>query len=410
MLRKSALIVVFTLFVPVAAVRGQSPGDPATGDLMKVCGAYSASQVVFVGRAEPPVTFHLSGEAEIEKARQNLIRTEAEVAHLRDTLESPERWEREREFALRIVHAQAEVSMRRAMYPRPMDLTLIPVSVEQAFRGVTESTMMLHRMDPSMTLEPGELYLISGMRSKILIPHFPEMPDLGGVIEYVDPARVTPVALARRDLQFLASTASGATVIGTLQMHSWGDGPSDPMAGVRIVVSSGTRAVETTTRADGSFIVSGIGPGRLEIRPILRGDLTVDNRAALTFQIEEGGCHAVQLTAALNGRLRGRILSATGNSLKGVEVVLYGMDSSGGLGSSNRPRISVRPNEDGTFEFYGVPPGSYLLSAGLEKMEDGKRRYLNTFFPGTSDVTAAVPVVIGKATQHDGFDFLVTTE
>jgi hypothetical protein len=43
-------------------------------------------------------------------------------------------------------------------------------------------------------------------------------------------------------------------------------------------------------------------------------------------------------------------------------------------------------------------------------MEDGRRRYLTTFFPGTPDEAAAVSITIGKATKHEGFDFPVTTE
>jgi hypothetical protein len=145
------------------------------------------------------------------------------------------------------------------------------------------------------------------------------------------------------------------------------------------------------------------------VRPLLPKDLTVVNKSASTIEIRKGGCKTVYLTAALNGRVRGRILGASGTSLDGVELVLQGVDSSG-LSSSHQPRTSVRPNGDGTFEFSGQIPGSYILSAGVARVEDGKKRYLVTYFPGTPDRSAAIPVVIGEATQHSGFDFLVTTE
>jgi hypothetical protein len=404
-------MVVFTILVPIHSVRGQSPGDPtAAREFIKACDAYGESQVVFVGRVEPPVTFHISGEPEIEKARQNVIRTEAEVARLRASLDVTTSLEREAEFRLRIIQAKAELNKRRAIYPPPYDLTLIPVSVERVLRGATEPTLMLRRTGPAMKMEPGELYLIRGYRWKNLIPPFPEMADLGGVDEYIEPAHVTPVALAQHELEFLASSGSGATIMGTLRMHSFGDLAGDPLTGIQIAVSSGTHVVETMTRADGSFIVSGIESGRLEIRPLLHGDLTIVNKSALTIQIGEGGCKRVYLTAALNGRLSGRISSTTGTALDGVTLVLQGVDSSGRMGGSHSPRISVRPNEDGTFEFSGVPPGSYSLSAGLERIEEGRRRYLTTFYPGTPDEAAAVRIAIGKATKHEGFDFLVTTE
>jgi hypothetical protein len=159
MLRKSALTVVIAIVV-LASAHGQSPANSNNAsDYVAVCDAYGESGLVFVGRAEAPVTFRISGEAEIEKARQNLIRTEAEVARLRASLDLKTRFEREAEFALRIIEADSELRMRQNMYPPPCDLTLIPVHVEQAFRGVTEPTLMLRPVDPSMSMEPGELYL-----------------------------------------------------------------------------------------------------------------------------------------------------------------------------------------------------------------------------------------------------------
>jgi hypothetical protein len=103
-----------------------------------------------------------------------------------------------------------------------------------------------------------------------------------------------------------------------------------------------------------------------------------------------------------------------GTSLEGVELFLDGGISSAGPGlismTHHAPRSNVRPNEDGTFEFSAVFPGSYVLYARLERMTDGKTRYLTTYFPGTPDLASARPIVVGRATLHDGFDFQVTTE
>lgn len=415
MLRKSALIAVLAIVGRVASVHGQSPVTPdIASDFIKFCGDYG-SELVFVGRAEAPVTFRVSGEAEIEKARQNLIHTEADVARLRASLDLYTRLERNAEFEIRLIEAGTEFRKRQNMYPPPHDLTFIPVHVEQIFRGVTRQTLMLRQVDPSKRMEPGQLFLITGHRSTNVIPPFPEMSsELVGLDEYVDTERVTHVALAPQELRFLASSVSGATILGRLRMHSFGHGASAPLSGVRIVVSSGTQVVEATTSEDGSFTVTGIQSGRLAIKPVLQEDLTVVNKSALTIDVREGGCTGVYLTAALNGRLRGRIISATGTSLDGVKLVLHGVDPSGpiggGLGGSHLPSSSALPNQDGTFEFSGVSPGSYVLSAWLEKMTDSKRRDLRTYFPGTPDMAAAQPIVIGRATQHDGFDFLVTTE
>jgi len=394
---KTVLIVALTILAPAASVYGQ------------VCSAYGNSETVFVGRAEAPLTFHMSGEREIERARQTLMDTEAEVARLKSSLDFWTRMERHTEFEMRLTEARTELQMRRDMYPSPYDLTVIPVSVERAFRGVTEPTVMVLQKS-RVRMEPGELYLIGGGRSNNLMPPFPEMSDLVTFVDYVETQQVTPVAAAQQELALLASPAPGATIVGELRMQTYSDGMRLPLGAVRIVVSSGTDLVETTTTEDGSFALSGIAPGLLDIMPLLPEDLTIVNKSALTVQVEERGCAALPLTAELNGRLRGRIISATGNSLEGVQLVLHAVDSSGHPRGSRSPRTTVRPDEDGRFEFSGQPPGSYVLSVWVETIADGTRRYLTTFYPGTHDLAAAAPIVIGRATQHDGFDFLVTTE
>jgi hypothetical protein len=382
--------------------------------LAEVCNTYGQTKVVFVGRLGEPATFHMSGQPEIEKARQNVIRTETEVARRRASLARKATFEEEREFAIAIITAQDEFARQRTIYPPPYDLTLFPVVVEQPFRGVTEPTLMVHPADPSLKMQPGELYLISGERSNNYIFAFPELAKLVPVDEYVETARATAVTSALQELRFFTSTAGG-TVLGTLTDRS-----GTPLPGIRIVVSAGTAVRETTTIEDGSFIASGIESGVVTLKPLLNDDLGVVNTSALTFQIVEGGCKSVDLIAALNGRVSGRIISAAGKPLNRVEVVLQRVDikqldqrrlAAGFIiESPGQTREFVRANEDGTFHFSGQTPGDYLLSATLEILMDGKARSLTTFYPGTPDAAAAVPITIGRATQHDGFDFLVTTE
>lgn len=337
------------------------------------------------------------------------------MARLNASLDIKTRFERAAEFALKIIEARAQFEIQRAKYPPPYDLTLIPVQIEQAFRGVSTSTLMLGRVPPTMKLQPGESYFITGHRQPDAVTGFPGHTDIFE-FEYVVPIRVTDVASARQELGFL--TSGTATILGNLRMHSYGGEFGAPLSGVRILVSSGTHVVETVTSDDGSFAVSGLQRGRLELNPVLDEELIVVNKSALIIDAREGGCTAVRLTAALNGRVRGRVFSAAGTSLKGVHLVLrefeplMGFHTPAGhmIFTSHSTRMSTRPNEDGTFEFSGVFPGSYVLSAGVERITDGKRRYVTTYFPGTREVTSAQPIVVGKARLHDGFDFLVATE
>lgn len=163
MLRQSALIAVFTVALPVASVHGQQAAPGTGNDLIAVCEAmgeaFSHAELVFIGRAQPPVKVRISGEAEIEQARQNLVRVEAEVAQLRASLDPQTRMKREREFAIRVIDAHAELTYLQAYYPPPENLTLIPVHVEQQFRGEIPPTLMLRGTPPPdvLKIEPGAL-------------------------------------------------------------------------------------------------------------------------------------------------------------------------------------------------------------------------------------------------------------
>jgi hypothetical protein len=192
------------------------------------------------------------------------------------------------------------------------------------------------------------------------------------------------------------------------------DRPSQVLASFSRRVAAKT---ETVTKEDGSFAVSGIPAGRIEIRPVLAADLIVVNKSALTRDLRDGACDRVQLTAAVNGRVRGRIIGESGSSFKGVTIHLnsinltqFQLSPDVYVSHSHAPRLEVRPAEDGTFEFFGVPAGTYLLTASVPQMVDGKERRLVTFYPGASEQSSATPLTVGEATQHDGFDFVVRTE
>jgi hypothetical protein len=367
------------------------------------------SEIVFVGRAEAAVTYHISGEAEIEKARQNVVQIEEELARLPKPLDEPTRLEQATEIAIRLIKAQHELGRRKAMYPPPQNVTLIPLSVVRPLRGVSEHTLMVYARPELPSLQPGEEYLIYGMRSKRFIPHFPEMGDLVSLADYVEADYIFPAASAQQRLQFLAATSAGATVMGSLKMHSLGGLPP-ALAGVRVRVSSGGQGVEATTREDGGFVASGLPAGELEIKPALSSDLTVVNQYPRKVVVRAGGCATVELRAAVNGRVRGRIFTAPDVSLDTVKLALRVMHVNRRTFGSHDAVFGTSARADGTFEFSGVSPGTYLLSASVQENSGGATGIGVTYYPGTDDVDAATPVVVGKATEHDGFDFVVRTQ
>jgi len=391
------------MFRQIILVMSLAAAFPPAVRAQSVC---NDSWLVFVGRAEAPVTFHVSGEAEIEKARKQAVLAEEEFERLKTSSADWMRDPQVLELTIRMVKAKQEWNMRKAMYPPPHDITFIPLAVTRPIRGVKEATLMLlARGLPAM--EPGEEYVVYGARSRQLIPPFPEMGDIASLADYVE-GQVAHVSTAQNEPRFLAAAASGATVTGTLTMHSFG-GMSPPLGGIRIRLSSGGQVVETTTREDGSFLASGIAPGNLDITAALSPDLTIVEGLTNKLHVCDGGYTTVHLRAAVNGRVRGRIISSTGGSLDNVRLQLrVARDNRRAVSSPHDAQFGTTARTDGTFEFSGVSAGTYLLSASVPK-SDGKSRIV-TYFRGTDDVDAATPIDVGKATLHEGFDFIVRTE
>lgn len=182
-----------------------------------------------------------------------------------------------------------------------------------------------------------------------------------------------------------------------------------PLRNIRIRVSSDGQVVETRTRDDGSFLASGIAPGFVEVTAALGPELTIVERPTYKPHVCDGERTNVHLRAAVNGRVRGRIISATGGSVEKVQLHLrVARDNRHAVSSPHDRQFGTTAREDGTFEFSGVSGGTYLLSASAAN-SDGKSHRI-TYFRGTDDVDAATPIDVGKATLHEGFDFVVRTE
>lgn len=111
----------------------------------------------------------------------------------------------------------------------------------------------------------------------------------------------------------------------------------------------------------------------------------------------------------MNGRVRGRILGTHDVPLDTVQLHLNLAHANRRMSGSHDPRFSTTARADGTFEFVGVSAGTYLLSA-WKQTDRGRSRTVPTYYPGTDDIDVTTPVVVGRATQHDGFDFVVRTQ
>jgi hypothetical protein len=139
---------------------------------------------------------------------------------------------------------------------------------------------------------------------------------------------------------------------------------------------------------------------------MLPDQLGVVGQSPVVANVIPGGCISMNIRAALNGRIRGRVSGRDGRPRQAVPIELF-------LSERNRARggpYTAVTNERGEFEFRTIPPGTYLLGHQIVPPHlsiAGEVRPPSTFYPGTPDRAAAIPIVVGNATQHEGLDFVV---
>jgi hypothetical protein len=193
------------------------------------------------------------------------------------------------------------------------------------------------------------------------------------------------------------------------------------------VPSGGYTAV---TDAEGRYEAAGIRPGAYRLMARKAGFLVTDHGAkAPRAAAGPGSASSTPEGATLNvtagakirdldfklrpfGAIAGEVLSAEGEPLAGVDVVMLTVRYTVSGKQMEPQGGSAATNDLGEYRFSSAPPGQYYLRAELSSSraaEAGEDRsakpqregYVPTLYPGTSDVRGATPVQVapGKAVE-----------
>jgi hypothetical protein len=289
----------------------------------------------------------------------------------------------------------------------PIEMKLTPVEVEQAYLGVTTPVMYITPLGVETYATPGRKYLVFG-RS-----YHP--PDIVMASPNVN---MKEIEKAAADLAWLESLTPGSTegvITGTIEQKERVYGSSTaklqgPIANVTVRIFNNTYAVDAITDTQGRFIASGLPAGAYELTPQLpEGLVVLDSTARISALLRDRGCASVKIEAVFNGLVRGVLRAPDGRPLPTTLVDLMPMDvqpepHTGQIMGTG----SVITNDKGEFEFTGRPPGRYYLGVSLYNAPNPQGpSYPRTYYPGTTDRTAAVPVIIQQGRASQTFDFSV---
>ena len=145
-----------------------------------------------------------------------------------------------------------------------------------------------------------------------------------------------------------------------------------PVAGIKILIEGKSKTFEAVTDQNGFYSLNGIPDGKFTARPVLPDKYTayysawdefvLGSSEGVGYRTQNGPNAYVSFHIGWNNRLNGRVVDAEGNPIVRANVsVLLARSSSPLL--VHRDASDYRPN--GKFEFDGLNPGKYLLSAEI---------------------------------------------
>lgn len=220
---------------------------------------------------------------------------------------------------------------------------------------------------------------------------------------------------ARGDLEYLRGLrghAPEAAVYGVVIFNSRdlskGAHLSEPASGAKVVVEGGALRREVATDAEGKFEVTGLPAGSYTVKVAGRQHASGLNETK-PFELRPAQCADLHFFMTWDGRVEGRVTNEADRpvSVARLHLAPVGLDAK--ELSSHTKTLTAYSNDEGRFEFKGVPPGRYLIvfnPEGVSRIDEPP--YPRTFMPGADDEAGAAVVTVGEGERVTGQDIRLT--
>lgn len=287
---------------------------------------------------------------------------------------------------------------------------IIHYSVEERFKGDakgTEEAVAGLSLQGQPDFKAGEQYLVYTFRRVR-----PYDPDLSA-------QRALPLSEASADLFYLRSFQKGeavASITGKVAQNSfdvinWKLTTVTPPANVQVFLenSAGLRR-ESHTDESNTYHFNNIRPGIYRV--------VINTPPRLYTPVPDSGvdltktpCSRVDFWLQTDGRIAGRVLDA-GNkpaiylSLTLIPPEVMPVDDTLAKDPDLRA-LTAQADDQGRYEFRGVPPGRYLLGVNLgpNPPDIAWNLFPRTFYPGTPDRSKAAVIELSEAGEKLNLDF-----
>jgi hypothetical protein len=165
------------------------------------------------------------------------------------------------------------------------------------------------------------------------------------------------------------------------------------------------------TGSDGKFVIEDIPPGSYTLLGSRAGYLPTGNGVPLPgglvgkpVEVQSGSrLTGINLILTPQSIISGHVVDEDGDEVGVVSVAVYRVGWPGGTKQLMRVNPGV-VNPDASYMAGNLPPGRYYVAASSQVFPDAHEAYFETFFPHTTDATAAIPIDIGPGEQIRDID------
>jgi hypothetical protein len=279
--------------------------------------------------------------------------------------------------------------------PARMRPSTVTFSVLEALRGVTDSSIAIWTAGGGgmcgYPFREGRDYVVYAEAH-------------GGRLMTSVCLRTREATRAESDLKYARAIAAGtpvrSRVFGRVLMvttdPSTGRMRDRPMSGIAVSLRGEGTALNAQTDRGGAFEFLDVPPGRYEPHVELRPGLRVQPFPAELVLPDARACAGVDVSVIPEGRVRGRVTTASGSPARGVPVELLVPRTGGALVTAVGLRVATDRN--GWYEIAGVPPGRFAAAVNLT---DGEMDELRVFHSGGRVPSAARLVALGPGDEVD---------
>lgn len=213
----------------------------------------------------------------------------------------------------------------------------------------------------------------------------------------------------------LTSSVAGHVKIGDL--------PARGIAVLLVSPQSGPmqRAIaRATTDPDGRFQLTGLPAGQYILQAFAPALIaSSDNRMDRSGQVINlsAGETVEDIDIELNrgAAITGRVIDANGQPLIQESVRLFSADEKGRKTQIYLPYAFIMSMTDdrGAYRLFGVPPGRYIVAAGVDtgepsiRMNSGNTYYTMTYHPDVTDEAKATVIEVAAGSESVGVDIVL---